>query len=103
MHYSGFRSGLQLRRVCAAPKRDFVRFLLANFEDRSIAKWAPRAYTPSPHLPPFQEVRQVEIEAGDCEGRLPSLLVLVRTSTFRLWALVFGLELRDFVFPSFRT
>lgn len=39
----------------------------------SIAKERKRAYTPSPHLPPFLKVSQVEMEACDCEGRLPPL------------------------------
>ncbi len=38
----------------------------------AIAKAHQRAYTPCPHLPPLSnKVSQVEIEAGDCEGRLP--------------------------------
>ena len=39
-----------------------------------IDKVGRRAYTPSPHLPPLTiKVSQAEIEAGDCEGRLPLL------------------------------
>jgi hypothetical protein len=45
--------------------------------------------------PPFQEVRQVEIEAGDCEGRLP-LHFLVRVLGLWTWVLerllIFALE-----------
>jgi hypothetical protein len=46
-------------------------------QERTIAKGRKREYTPSPHLPPLQKVSQVEMEAGDCEGRLPPLFGLV--------------------------
>jgi hypothetical protein len=43
---------------------------------KAIAKEGRRAYTPCPHLPPLTiKVSQVEMEAGDCEGRLPPLFL----------------------------
>jgi hypothetical protein len=42
----------------------------------AIAKAQAREYTPCPHLPPLaNKVSQVEMEAGDCEGRLPPLFL----------------------------
>jgi len=43
----------------------------------SVAKVNRQAYTARPHLPPYRKIaRQVEKEAGDCEGRLPFVFVI---------------------------
>ena len=38
-----------------------------------IAKFLKQEYTPALTCPPSQKVSQVEIEAGDSEGRLPHI------------------------------
>ena len=43
----------------------------------NIAKKHERAYTPALTCPPSQKVSQVEIEAGDSEGRLPQPFLLL--------------------------
>ena len=60
-----------------------------------IAKNSEQAYTPDPHLPPSQKVSQVEIEAGDSEGRLPQLFVSL-CFVLRAWYF-------EVVFPEPRT
>src|SRR6266511_1646120 len=53
----------------------------------SIAKEQQAGIYSAPHLPPLQiKVSQVEIEAGDCEGRLP---LLFWNPGF--WSLIFDL------------
>jgi hypothetical protein len=42
-----------------------------------IAKNRKREYTPALACPPSQKVSQVEIEAGDSEGRLPQPFLLL--------------------------
>ncbi|MEN3328545.1 MAG: hypothetical protein V7638_3352 [Acidobacteriota bacterium] len=42
---------------------------------RIIAKFSKQEYTPLLTCPPSQKVSQVEIEAGDSEGRLPHFFV----------------------------
>ena len=44
---------------------------------RNIAKNCEQAYTPALTCPPSQKVSQVEIEAGDSEGRLPHIFLWV--------------------------
>ena len=42
-----------------------------NVTSKTLCKIWRRAYTPALTWPPSQKVSQVEIEAGDSEGRLP--------------------------------
>ena len=69
----------RLHPVATAPGSDFVDHNATRkgpiyFTQTAIAKAQEREYTPCPHLPPLTiKVSQVEIEASDCEGRLPPL------------------------------
>jgi len=54
----------------------------------AIAKAQAREYTPCPHLPPLtNKVSQVEMEAGDCEGRLPPLFLPAVRGSYKCWML----------------
>ena len=55
---------------------------------RAIAKSVDREYTARLTCAPFFKVSQVEIEAGDCEGRLPLHFV----ATFVLGTLYFEIS-----------
>jgi hypothetical protein len=87
-HYNGFACEAQ------SPSRhgdNLASKKLLNpslyYGPKAIAKEGRRAYTPCPHLPPLSiKVSQAEMEAGDCEGRLPPLFL-----SSGLWASVFGL------------
>ena len=69
---------------------------------RAIAKSLDRAYTAPLTCAPLFKVSQVEIEVGDCEGRLPLLFLLSQLSVvsgqsvrmWRRWSPAFDLSER---------
>jgi hypothetical protein len=71
-------TGLRVKRSYPADMATFGVQKAAKpimyYGPKAIAKEGRRAYTPCPHLPPLSiKVSQAEMEAGDCEGRLPPL------------------------------
>jgi hypothetical protein len=74
-HYICFISATQFGSVNLTLGHAKILIKMGLFYGQNaIAKEPERAYTPSPHLPPLTfKVSQAEIEAGDCEGRLPLL------------------------------
>ena len=73
-HYTAFDGAKQAARSADCKGLSWAKsFLCKSCRDLAgiIAKNLKQAYTPDPHLPPSQKVSQVEIEAGDSEGRLP--------------------------------
>jgi len=91
-YYNGFAREAHLRAMMG----DFWRHKNAlkpalYYGPKAIAKDGRRAYTPCPHLPPLTiKVSQVEMEAGDCEGRSAS--AFFAWMVLGLWLLVFDLS-----------
>jgi hypothetical protein len=65
----------EIQKVLAQIQRENAKKQYCQMADTGI-------YSVASLAPPLQEVRQVEIEAGDCEGRLPLVFLC---SGLRIW------------------
>jgi hypothetical protein len=72
-HYSRFIADSQGGSLYVFPQPKLVANINLAGLAGVVAKNRKQEYTPALACPPSQKVSQVEIEAGDSEGRLPQL------------------------------